>query len=547
MKRLTLALVIAIFVALSGNAVAGNQATRLFTVVNPTDALFTEGGGHKQIALKLHSDRVKRLDVKLSVANPVAGRTSIKPFQRFSEPVNERDDAKLSFSLPHLGLFKAQVTARDSDGDSLGRQAFRIAALGTQPQHPIPSMGVSTHFSRKSSELPGTMDLIRRAGFGRIRDEMPWSIVEPELGRFKFPSYYDRYVSDATQRDIQPLITLDFANTKAYRHLLVHGSNFLATGEPMDLFQDYVRAIVNRYGDQIHTWELWNEPNFSKKGVRKRYAELLKKTHKTLSEIAPGAELIACGGAGVGGGPNGECFLDMIKSGTGKAMDGYSIHPYMGTGNPPGEGYAAHKSVIPRVSVPVVWRYNARLIRKHRAKTKRDVSLWVTEIGWYTSPVKQDNPELMQAAYLDQLYLLTRKHNQAKSVFWYNFRDVGSNPKDKEDKEDNFGLITHDYQPKPGYVAAATLTRALGDRPWVRSLKAVHAEPRQQIEQYGEGDNTVVAAWTNSRPGDVMLPVANGRYVIRRWDGQQTIARARNKRITLSLGQLPVFVYRAGN
>lgn len=542
MKCLTVGLAVTALLASTGICSASDRGHPLFSVIDPVHTLFTVGSGDKRVTLKLADDSVTQLKIELFDAEPAVTGGEARVVQRLSPVATSGGHASLELGLPHPGLFDVQVTALDVSGQAIGQQAFRIARLGTEVQAPIHSMGVGTHFSRRKAELPGTISLVRRAGFGRIRDELPWSIVERQPGQFKFPDYYDRYILDAVRAGIDPLITLDFANTRAYRHLLTPGSNFLATGEPMRLFQKYVRAVVGRYGRDVHTWELWNEPNLSQNGVAERYAELLKLTYQTLDEIAPEDTLVACGGGGVAGGPNGECFLSMLRYGAGMAMDGYSIHPYMGTNNPPEAGYAAHKSVIARVNVPVVWKYNQKLIDKFRSRTKSHVALWVTEIGWFTRPVTHPDSELKQAAYIDQLYLLCRKYSQAQAVFWYDFQDDGDNP---SNKEHNFGLITYDYQPKPSYIAMSTLTRTLGDRPWVRSLKTAHPQAHQRIEQYGEGQNAVAAAWTNSKPATVQLPVADGRYIVRKWDGQELIVQARGHKIALRIGELPVYVSRA--
>jgi len=52
-----------------------------------------------------------------------------------------------------------------------------------------------------------------------------------------------------------------------------------------------------------------------------------------------------------------------------------------------------------------------------------------------------------------------------RKVFLYNFRDVGTDPKNKEDM---FGLLHRDFTPKPGYFAYRTFIDLLGRAAFVR-------------------------------------------------------------------------------
>jgi hypothetical protein len=185
---------------------------------------------------------------------------------------------------------------------------------------------------------------------------------------------------------------------------------------------------------------------------------------------------------------------------------------------PPERGYDAKNSPMPdgRVNIPTLSQHLSRLIGKNPKTDKKPLSLWITEIGWFSARnLPYAKPEPAQATALARMYLLARRHRTAEAIFWYDLRDDGTKP---DDKEHNFGLIRNDYSLKPAYVAAAVLTATLGDRPWKTAL---HETSLAHIHQYGEGGNAVIAGWTVYSPASEVLHIkpAPGKYLLRDWQG----------------------------
>ncbi len=78
--------------------------------------------------------------------------------------------------------------------------------------------------------------------------------------------------------------------------------------------------------------------------------------------------------------------------------------------------------------------------------------LWVTELGWATSAdgVSEDQ----QAQWLTDSVTALLDSGEVSAVFWYNLRDEGGNA---SDAEGNFGLVRHDWSPKPAFTALKNL------------------------------------------------------------------------------------------
>lgn len=136
------------------------------------------------------------------------------------------------------------------------------------------------------SDPAGTLLKLRRLGVGIVRVYVEWSAIAPDSRSFTRPNFdatnpasysaaswlpYDAIVRDARADGIQ----VDF--------LVTGGAPFWATGPgipPLGVnnhfawrpsvsgFGDFVRAVGERYSGsyaglpRVHTWEIWNEPNF---------------------------------------------------------------------------------------------------------------------------------------------------------------------------------------------------------------------------------------------------------------------------------------------
>ena len=60
---------------------------------------------------------------------------------------------------------------------------------------------------------------------------------------------------------------------------------------------EYVATVVSRYKDDIHYWEVWNEPDLAEfwNGTPAQYAALLALTYATIKQIDPTATVVVGG------------------------------------------------------------------------------------------------------------------------------------------------------------------------------------------------------------------------------------------------------------
>ncbi len=396
--------------------------------------------------------------------------------------VNEQE-FHVEYNTKRFGMYEFSVEIKDKEKRLLAQKTTMMAIIPEVTDHPK-ELGVCTHFGFdrwKNPEL--TLDLVRKAGFSNIRDELLWGRVEKDKGKFVFPKRYNKYIDIALSKGLEPLIIFDYGNG-----LYPKGSGkrgFPVSNEVRGKFVDYTTSLIKHFGSRVKNWELWNEPNGIK--VKEEYLPLLKKVYKNVKRLDPQAKLISCGGGGAGGGPSGEYIGAIVHHGGLEYQDGFSIHPYMSPYDPE-TGYTATNSPIPAVNIPVVWKHLNNLCNRLKKRDGSKLEFWITEIGWPT--YQGSNSEWMQAAYILRLYLLTRRYNYAKKIFWYDFKDDGIQ---KADREHNFGIIRQDFSPKPAYMAITVFSKIIGNKPFSK----VWDDGKVKLYEYGHGNDSVVVLWSH--------------------------------------------------
>jgi len=506
---------------------------------NPAGALITQAVGRQSIQLEIVSPTtMKRARIVVQVAPydahgaPAAwispARTSVWDLRPGSTQMT------VNVNLGHRGLFLVNAQLLSTQGTALAHKAFNLAVIPRRGHTGPGDFGVATHFAQGKGAPEILLPLIRNAGFSWIRDELYWDQIEKQPGRMIFPPRFDAYLLTASRLKITPLIVLSYGNATAYPELFKR-SPFPQSSEARAHFRRYVAELLERYDKEVKHWEVWNEPEFGKIGYD-NYVNLLKDVYVEIKQRSPDASVISCGGGGSGGGPGGDCLTELIQRGALDYQDGFSIHPYMSP-NTPEIGYRAIGAPIESVSIPSVWPYLKAFVARNPKTNGQLLQLWVTEFGW---PVRRNVPgqnEAMQAAYLIRSYLLSRRYNAARVLFWYDFADDGIDP---DDIEQNFGLLHSDFTPKPAFIAAAVLSSTLENRAWAKSL---FDDDEVKVYQY-DAVNPLLVGWTSgAQEREVSLHLPPGDYVQRDWQGIDSPMTVTAQGFDWHLGPMPRYLF----
>ncbi|MDP8243721.1 MAG: cellulase family glycosylhydrolase [Candidatus Hinthialibacter antarcticus] len=348
------------------------------------------------------------------------------------------------------------------------------ASLRSLPHFRVPDcLGVNIHFVDPD---PDEMDMMQQAGFGVVRMDLKWEVVEKEKGVYDFSGY--RKLTNAMRKRNQiPLYILDYSNP------LYEESRAVTTPEGRKAFARFAVEALVRLGQGPVIWEIWNEPNlelfWDVQPSAEDYVMLVETTSKLMRRIDPHCTIVAPAISQIKIDYLTQCFeLGMLQW-----IDAVSVHPYR-TSEPETvmEEYSALRKVIDKYSpdrfVPILsgeWGYSVHAY----GDTYID--------------------EMTQARYLARQFLSNFISGVRVSI-WYDWRNDGDDP---EEREHNFGTVDQNMEPKLAYWAAKTLTEQLRGMTYITRLKT--SEKEDYLLLFSNSEREALAAWTTGRPHVIQL------------------------------------------
>jgi hypothetical protein len=333
--------------------------------------------------------------------------------------------------------------------------------------------GVQTHLlwgDVTQAEMERQLDLVRASGASMTRVDVGWASLQ-ERGPGGFHEWHlgrlDRLVDAAEARGVKLLLTL--MNTPCWASTAPETEKQGCAGSwwerdvtryaPADPMA-YARALaflVERYGDRVFAWEIWNEPNHTGFWVAddpaRAYVALVKAAYAAAKAADPSATIVA-GSLSQSDYRFAQRLYDLGIRGS---FDAFSIHPYSDDVSPLDErSYTDARYSFAR-GVPAVREVMVR-------NGDGAVPLWLAESGWSTSTVRGQAAHLNgvseadQARYLREQASLIERWSYVKVSIWFNLVDRGAN---RASKWDNCGLWRVDGTAKPAWAALREAARAL--------------------------------------------------------------------------------------
>jgi hypothetical protein len=121
--------------------------------------------------------------------------------------------------------------------------------------------GVGFGANELQPQAPAALSLASQARLGWVRVGLYWQEIEPVPGQDTFDAY-DALLAQARANDLNVLAILAYSAqwcTTAPTDPTWNPTHY----PPLDLsmWRGYVAAVVERYKDRIHHWEVWNEPD----------------------------------------------------------------------------------------------------------------------------------------------------------------------------------------------------------------------------------------------------------------------------------------------
>jgi beta-xylosidase len=499
-----------------------DRTGNLFRAGEPLDFVLTTENGEEPFGAELTislTDYSEHLIGSQTVAFPKRDQRPVLP--------------PLSWPAPGPGFYRIRVQA---NGQSIAETTLGVLApVESSPAAEPSQFGTIAHLKHMTdSERTKVFELLSLCGIGWVREGFLWHELEPQRGQWHWERY-DDIVDRAGKFGISVLpvlcFTADWASSAPEEVVPEKRRRWAPQAAE---WAGYVRAIVGHYKDRIHAWEVWNEPNlptfWQPKPEAKPYAQLLENTYRVAKEVSPDATLISAGLATIKTDhpdrPENyeEKYVSAMVHQQARPFDAIGYHPYT----------LFNHSVS---NAQTVRRFENNihnlLVGLPNTPDGERTPLWFTEMG--TSTIPRIVSESRAAEYLVVMLTCALSTPHATRFFWYNFRDVGVNP---EEKEDMFGLIHADYTPKPGYLAYRTFIAKMNQASFVGKSD----QGGVCINKFSRAGRNVWVAWADDAPVETELETETSAVKITDVVGTSTEQMAVSGKVKLRITSSPVFI-----
>jgi hypothetical protein len=286
--------------------------------------------------------------------------------------------------------------------------------------------------------------LMEAAWIRMTRESFDWNRLESRKGWFEWAKF-DQAVEVARAHQVSLLGRLEYSASwasSAPGSAPAADRAFYPPTSNAD-FAAYATAVVHRYKDRVHVWEIWNEENsavfWKPAPSASAYANLLKAAYAAIKAEDPSATVLIGGTAGFD-----RPFMDgIVAAGAWSSFDALAIHTYV--------------APQPESSMMATWLDYARAY----LDTKGTKPLWITEFGWSTYTGSGSSyigvTEAKQADYTARGYLQSARAG-VRGVFAYELIENGNST---TSRLDNYGLVELGGRQKPVYAALRRVAEAL--------------------------------------------------------------------------------------
>lgn len=283
------------------------------------------------------------------------------------------------------------------------------------------------------------LDAVAQTSATWLRVLIDWSNIEKQRGQFNW-SWLDNLINNAQARHLKILGVIGYTPQWARPS----GSEMLWWTSPpaqSSEFAVFCTKVVERYGERIFNWEIWNEPNLPlffgfTDNKAKKYTEVLQAAYLAIKAAQPWSTILVAGLSRLNGIDSPPGFLQqMYEAGAAGYFDAAAAHPYVFPG-----GLAADPTNG--------WSDVGRMHDVMAAHGDGNKKIWLTEMGAPTCDClsyKMSQEE--QASQILEVMAAAAQTFYIGPAFIYSIRDLDTTK--RRSREKNLGaLLTFDWQTK---------------------------------------------------------------------------------------------------
>ncbi len=218
-------------------------------------------------------------------------------------PAGETWQGSMDLDTGKRGIFRTVIWVDGQDGTEDEVVYSVVPKPRVEGADPTSMMGIH------ASASPHVYAAMHKLGIKWQRSLSPtrwmrWSVVEPEKGKFVWADAEVRQAVDAKMEILgcihgwAPWALSPYAEGSA----IPAGKVEITDGKrgprcllDLDAWEAYVFAVVDHYKNEVHTWEICNEPIWDMKAAP--YVEILKRATRAIRKADPKAKIVGMGGS----------------------------------------------------------------------------------------------------------------------------------------------------------------------------------------------------------------------------------------------------------
>lgn len=386
-------------------------------------------------------------------------------------------------------------------------------------------LGVNAHFLWfKPAQYARQMQALKALGLEWTRVDLHWDRHEPEENRLELKSL-DELVADSKQQQLKSVFYLvGSARFASSAPPWARNSDQYPPTDPA-VFARRMAMLAQRY-PTVDAWQVWNEPNlpsfWAPRTDARGYGRLLQASVAALRAVAPAKPVVMAGMAYYSQQVGGTLMLEeLAKLGAFSLGTVIAYHPY---------------SLAPEGDDPKARDFVLRVQEVNRRLRSVNVpAIWATEWGWssYAGP-KEEQPIIGVQGQAD--YLLRRLALMSAldfdRVFLFALSDLDGRA---SVRDQSYGLLALDGQPKPAYLALSRFLSITGPRLLPDAGPHVLKEAGEQFSvAWRRPDGTRLWLFWAGQPGTIQLsgiaqavlhrPLQGDRQEVAATDGRLSLA-----------------------
>jgi hypothetical protein len=284
------------------------------------------------------------------------------------------------------------------DSSDQGRVVVSFVAV-LRPAYQRSYYGPEPLFSVNASltaEREEEMNLMRRAGLRYVRQDFPWRDLEPNAGHWSWSSY-DHLVDAYIRRGIGLMPV--FGQDPPWASGRSNGVSPVLGQGNRRLFGQYAAAVISRYRDRIHTWNVWDGIDDSwlggdaqPRGDILGYVALCRDVWKHAKEADPTCCLVA-------GETEPETTAACLEAGLAWYADVYSVHGYAPEGLDQAEtDLDRNHNLVEEVTPLPIWGTEMPVANRHVFSSRPYVHM-INVFRWEEAFSRDGQPTEQHEAY----------------------------------------------------------------------------------------------------------------------------------------------------